>query len=106
MYEWQAVAVARVLAGRTALPALAARDAWEAARIAEHGDGVKFTMIFPHFAQYFDGLRALAGDAGPGRRLPPFDPALVALFMAGHERRKVMWEKNNAALAKQLQAKL
>jgi hypothetical protein len=78
-------------------------DDWERTRIAKKGDGVPFTTIFPDFEEYFEQVRALAGEEGPGRRLPPFDAKWVQLFMEGHERRKKMWEKNNEKLSKTAQ---
>ncbi|KAF9892972.1 hypothetical protein FE257_000564 [Aspergillus nanangensis] len=90
VFEWQAVAAARVLAGKAQLPSLAEQQKWETDRIAAKGDGSGFLMVHPAFEEYFEQLQALAGEAGenePGRRLPPFDPAWVEDFHAGHERR-------------------
>lgn len=41
-FEWQAVAVARVLAGRVQLPDYSVMDHWEETRLAERGDGSRF----------------------------------------------------------------
>lgn len=60
-------------------------------------------MLFPHFEEYYEQVRALAGNEGPGRKLPQFDPEWMKVFMAGHELRKEMWKKNNEELAKRLQ---
>ncbi|TLD32712.1 hypothetical protein PspLS_01001 [Pyricularia sp. CBS 133598] len=99
IFEWQAVLAARILAGRTSrpLPSLVEMQKWEADRIAETGDGPKFTVIHPHFDEYFEALRELAGDGEPGlgRKLPKFDPKWLDAFMDGHELRKGMWKRIN-----------
>ncbi|KAJ5885239.1 hypothetical protein N7495_009749 [Penicillium taxi] len=99
VFEWQAVAAARVLAGRATLPSVAEQEKWENDRIAEKGDGPAFTVINPDFEAYFEGLRALAGEPrnGAGRPLPPFDQKWVKIFNEGHERRKKMWRRANLA---------
>lgn len=104
VFEWQAVLAARVFAGRAKLPPQAERDEWEKERIAKKGDGVPFTMIFPDFADYFETVRKMAGEEGPGRRLPVFDPKWKDDFMAGHELRKQMWKTNNEAARKALES--
>ena len=101
---------ARVLAGRSRLPALPVQEGWERARIAEKGDGPAFTVLNPEFEAYFEEVRALAGEPGAvlgsgseastttvGRRLPPFQKAWVEAFDAGHRRRIRMWERANLA---------
>lgn len=98
IFEWQAVYAARLLAGRGTLPPLEERDRWERDRIAEKGDGPKFTLVFPDFEGYFETLRRLAGPPardGKGRPLPPFETVWVERFMGGHERRKAMWRRLN-----------
>ncbi|KAJ5820088.1 hypothetical protein N7474_005679 [Penicillium riverlandense] len=100
VFEWQAVAAARVLAGRAALPSVAEQKRWEDDRISRKGDGPAFTMINPEFEAYFEDMRSLAGeprDGTPGRRLPPFDQKWVDLFNAGHQRRIKMWKRANRA---------
>lgn len=104
VFEWQAVLAARVFSGHATLPPQAERDEWEKNRIAYKGDGVPFTMIFPDFADYFETIRKMAGEKGPGRRLPPFDPKWAEDFMAGHEMRKQMWKRNNEAARKALES--
>ncbi|KAG8627936.1 hypothetical protein KVT40_003809 [Elsinoe batatas] len=96
VFEWQAVVAARVLAGRVKLPPIEEREWWEVERIKKKGDSVPFTAIAPDFEGYFETVRKLAGEEGPGRKLPPFDPEWVQIFFEGHERRKQMWEKKNA----------
>ncbi|GAB1213690.1 hypothetical protein ATERTT37_002840 [Aspergillus terreus] len=98
LFEWQAVAAARVLAGKAQLPPLTEQQKWEADRIAVKGDGPGFLMVNPDFEEYFEKLRALAGEpapGAPGRRLPPFEQAWVDDFNAGHERRRRMWQRAN-----------
>lgn len=99
VYEWQSVLAARVLAGRAELPPIEDQKAWEVERIKQKGDGVAFTALWPRFEEYFETVRALAGDPGqgrPGRRLPRFDPDWVRTFIEGHQRRITMWEKTNS----------
>ncbi|XHG09655.1 hypothetical protein AWENTII_012698 [Aspergillus wentii] len=103
VFEWQAVAAARVLAGKAHLPSLTEQKKWEAERIATKGDGPAFTMINPDFEPYFEQLRHLAGEPGegePGRRLPVFDGKWVDDFNAGHQRRIEMWKRANSVGSK------
>ncbi|TGZ76792.1 dimethylaniline monooxygenase [Ascodesmis nigricans] len=101
-YEWQSVLISRFLSGRTTLPPQSERDAWEQQRIAKKGDGVPFTMLFPDFEEYFETVRKLAGEKGPGRRLPRFEKQWVDWFLEGHERRKGMWRRNNEVWGRRL----
>lgn len=97
---------ARVLAGRAKLPSLADQQKWEQERIAQSGDGVPFTAIYPVFQEYFETLRKLAGEPGegePGRRLPPFDPNWPRIFLQGHQRRIKMWKKANQEAKERLE---
>ncbi|PWY92644.1 FAD/NAD(P)-binding domain-containing protein [Aspergillus heteromorphus CBS 117.55] len=96
IFEWQAVAAARVLAGKAKLPSLEEQQKWEQDRIAQKGDGPAFTTVNPDFREYFETLRQLAGEPGEaGRRLPPFEQEWIDVFNAGHERRIRMWQKAN-----------
>jgi hypothetical protein len=97
IFEWQAVFAARLLAGRAVLPPLLEQQKWEQDRIAERGDGPKFTAVYPDFEDYFETIRALAGpgENGSGRQLPPFKREWYKAFLDGHERRKNMWRKLN-----------
>ncbi|KAJ5111232.1 hypothetical protein N7532_001767 [Penicillium argentinense] len=100
IFEWQAVAAARVLAGRATLPSDAEQEKWEQERIALKGDGPPFSAVNPDFKEYFEEMRALAGEpaaGAPGRRLPVFDQRWKDDFDAGHERRKEMWRRANRA---------
>ncbi|KAF2125238.1 dimethylaniline monooxygenase [Dothidotthia symphoricarpi CBS 119687] len=96
VFEWQAVLAARVLAGRAKLPPLLERQQWERERTERLGDGAMFTFVFPDFEEYFETLRHLAGDDGPGRKLPKFEKQWLDVFMAGHEMRKKWWREENA----------
>ncbi|KAK1580208.1 uncharacterized protein LY79DRAFT_671939 [Colletotrichum navitas] len=109
IFEWQAVLAARVLAGRASLPPAEEQAKWEADQVAEKGDNIKFSLVYPHFEEYFETVRALAGEPenGVGRALPPYDPSWLQVFFDGLELRKRMWERLNAQAQKELeQAKL
>lgn len=98
IFEWQAVLAARLLAGRATLPPVEEMARWEADRIKARGDGVKFTLVFPDFEDYFEEVRKLAGEGekGAGRRLPKFQREWFRAFMDGHDLRKGMWKRINA----------
>lgn len=97
VFEWQSVLAARLLAGRATLPPLDEMRKWEAERVKARGDGVKFTLLFPNFEDYFETVRRLAGEGeeGKGRKLPKFRREWVRAFLDGHDRRKNMWKKLN-----------
>jgi len=99
IFEWQAVLAARVLAGRLArpLPDVETMERWEAERVRARGDGVKFTLVYPDFEEYFEEVRALVGDGDGslGRKLPPFRREWFKAFLDGHELRKEMWRRIN-----------
>ncbi|KAJ4338373.1 hypothetical protein N0V95_008071 [Ascochyta clinopodiicola] len=65
-YEYQAVAVARVLAGRGTLPSSAEQKRWEEDRVKRLGPTHIFHTIAPDFEEYFNALRAIAGPAAEG----------------------------------------
>ena len=90
-FEWQAVLASRVLAGRAHLPPRVEQEQWEMDRIKVRGNGPKFTALFPEFQEYFETIRNLAGNDGPGRPLPPFDAAWMQIFEAGHQKRIARW---------------
>ncbi|KAK4160216.1 thiol-specific monooxygenase [Cladorrhinum sp. PSN259] len=77
VYEWQAVAVARHLAGRARpLPSIAAQQLWEAKRVADKKGGKDYYSLAPDYEEYFEFLRNIARDPAPGttgRVLPKFD---------------------------------
>ncbi|CUM56767.1 unnamed protein product [Debaryomyces fabryi] len=95
VFEWQAVALARVYAGRAKLPSIQEQIKWEQDRIAVRGNGQKFITLYPQFQEYFELLRELAGEEGPGRRLPKFEKTWVDNFLRGHQRRINYWIENN-----------
>lgn len=73
IFEWQAVLVSRLWSGRCSLPSTEDQYKWEETRVKERGDSIKFTVQYPDFEEYFNTLRDLAGNKGPGRKLPRFD---------------------------------
>jgi hypothetical protein len=66
VYEYQAVAVARVFAGRAKLPRKEAQQDWEAERLLHKGPTNNFHEIKPDFKEYFNFLRDLAGKPAHG----------------------------------------
>ncbi|KAK5651257.1 hypothetical protein OQA88_12665 [Cercophora sp. LCS_1] len=84
VYEWQAVAVARQLAGRgRPLPSTAEQQVWETKRAALKGGGKDYYSIAPDYQDFFEFLREVAGDPAPGttgRVLPKFDPKLLGIW--------------------------
>ncbi|KAK4159568.1 hypothetical protein QBC43DRAFT_272113 [Cladorrhinum sp. PSN259] len=105
IFEWQAVLAARVLAGRADLPSEQEMREWEENRIKLKGDGVKFTMVYPDFEDYFEEVRRIAGEPvdGKGRTLPKFRREWFRSFMDGHELRKDMWRRLNETASKELE---
>jgi hypothetical protein len=97
IFEWQAVLAARFLAGRITLPPLSEQIKWEEDRIAYNGDGVPFTALYPDFEEYFEELRAMAGDPtdGKGRPLPKFCKWWRQGFDSAHLSRIAMWKRGN-----------
>jgi hypothetical protein len=73
IYEYQAVAVSRFLAGRSKdLPSEAAQDEWVERREQYKGPTDLFHEIMPDFAEYYGWLREFAGTAGnPAQYLLP-----------------------------------
>ncbi|TEA15073.1 Thiol-specific monooxygenase [Colletotrichum sidae] len=104
IFEWQGVLVARVLSGKARLPPAEEQAKWEADRIADKGDDIRFALVHPHFEEYFETVRSLAGEpeGGVGRRLPPFDPSWFQVFIDGLGLRKKMWVRINAEARKEL----
>ncbi|KAL1858297.1 hypothetical protein VTK73DRAFT_7852 [Phialemonium thermophilum] len=96
VFEWQAVAVARFLAGRAKLPSQKEMQKWEHDLAAERGDGVLFYTISPEFEDYFEALRSIAGEPAPGttgRVLPKFDPRWAEAFSEIVTLRNQWWER-------------
>ncbi|KAI1391001.1 FAD/NAD(P)-binding domain-containing protein [Hypoxylon trugodes] len=114
VYEWQAVAVARHLAGRAAksLPSVPEQLEWERARVAEKGGGKDYYSIAPDYAAFFEFLQAIAGEPAPGttgRVLPPFDPkwlelwtGMVANKIEGFQRKRKRAEEARGAVKAKL----
>ncbi|KAK7697083.1 hypothetical protein SLS64_013934 [Diaporthe eres] len=77
VYEWQAVAIARHLAGRAKpLPPTAEQREWEEQRVAKFKGGKDYYSIAPDYGTFLEFLRNIASDPEPGttgRTLPPFD---------------------------------
>lgn len=99
IFEWQAVAAARVLAGRANLPSLDDMNQWEALRLAERGDGPAFWTLVPEFERYYEDLRRIAGDPAPGsggRLLPRYDSDWGRWFWRFVEYRVDHWQKEAA----------
>ncbi|KAI0204870.1 putative dimethylaniline monooxygenase [Astrocystis sublimbata] len=95
VFEWQAVAVARVLAGRAKLPSREEMRKWEADRVAKIGDNVSFLGLIPDFEVHYEALRDIAGDPQPGtegRVLPKYDPAWGEAFWGMIKYRQGWWE--------------
>ena len=85
VYEYQAVAVARVFAGRGTLPSVAAQKEWEQKRLKYKGPSSLFHEIAPDFRDYYDSLRAIAGSpqiGTDGYELPPYEDRWVDLGFA------------------------
>ncbi|KAI0840051.1 FAD/NAD(P)-binding domain-containing protein [Hypoxylon sp. FL0890] len=91
VFEWQAVAVARHLAGRAnPLPPIPEQLEWERRRVAERGGGKDYYSIAPDYGTYFEFLRGIAGEPAPGttgRVLPVFDEDWLELWtgMVAHK---------------------
>ncbi|KAF2008683.1 FAD/NAD(P)-binding domain-containing protein [Aaosphaeria arxii CBS 175.79] len=106
IFEWQAVLAARLLSGRATLPPLSEQKEWEKKRVAERGDGVAFTLVYPDFEEYFEKVRRLAGEpeqGSIGRRLPKYDRAWFDIFVKGHETRKIYWRQQNEKARRELE---
>ncbi|USW53485.1 Putative flavin monooxygenase, FAD/NAD(P)-binding domain superfamily [Septoria linicola] len=99
VYEWQAVAVARRLAGRgKALPTVVEQLEWERRRVVEKKGGKDYYSIAPDYAEFFEFLRGIAGEPAAGtigRSLPKFDPEwlkvwsdMVATKIGGWQRKR------------------
>ncbi|KAI1621762.1 hypothetical protein EDD37DRAFT_652122 [Exophiala viscosa] len=96
VFEWQAVAVARFMAGRISLPSKDVQKKWETDRLAARGDGQPFFKIAPDFEDYFEGLRKLAGDSSPeapGRRLIKWDSAWLGVAEQTMQDRIAKWQQ-------------
>ncbi|OLN83295.1 Thiol-specific monooxygenase 2 [Colletotrichum chlorophyti] len=96
LFEWQAVAVARRLAGRAnPLPSKEEQREWERKRVAEFGGGKAYYTIAPDYKTVFEYFRSVAGDPAPGttgRILPPFDDGLLDIWASMGSAKIKSWE--------------
>ncbi|WYZ40950.1 hypothetical protein EsH8_IV_001291 [Colletotrichum jinshuiense] len=96
LFEWQAVAVARLLAGRgNPLPSKEEQMEWERKRVAEFGGGKNYYTIAPFYKDVFEYFRSVAGDPEPGttgRVLPPFDDELLEIWATMGSAKAKSWE--------------
>lgn len=97
VYEWQAVAVARLFAGRAKpLPPVEEQLEWERKRVATLRGGKAYYSIAPHHADFFELLRDIAGEPRPGmpgRPFPSFDKAWAQLWMGKVADNVQGWEQ-------------
>jgi hypothetical protein len=95
-FEWQAVAAARILAGRVQLPDRSVMDQWEETRLAERGDGTRFWTLHPDIESHFEELRAFAGEPAPGttgRVLPKYEKEWEDVWWRLIKNRQEWWVK-------------
>ncbi|KAL4779896.1 putative dimethylaniline monooxygenase [Aspergillus varians] len=105
VYEYQAVAVSRFLAGRSAsLPSKEAQKEWEQSRLLEKGPTELFHEIKPDFTGYYGWLREFAGRASPESTeylLPEFEENWIQSDIEILQARQRYWaglRENNQAL--------
>ncbi|KAF4978001.1 hypothetical protein FZEAL_5546 [Fusarium zealandicum] len=100
-YEWQAVAVARFLAGRSKpLPPIHEQLEWERRRVSEKKGGKYYYSIALDYEDFFEFLRDVAGEPAQGtngRTLPPFDPRLLDIWNGMAAIKLNGWEKKRKA---------
>jgi hypothetical protein len=83
--------VARHLAGRARpLPHIAEQLEWERSRVAEKKGGKDYYSIAPNYGDFFELLRAIAGEpleGTTGRKLEPFRKEWMVLWqgMVSHK---------------------
>ena len=113
VYEWQAVAVARHLAGRAkSLPSIPEQLEWERRRVAEKVGGKDYYSIAPNYEEFFEFMRGIAGDPAPGttgRSLPVFDPEWLKVWVGMVDTKIGGWQrkrKRAEALGGAVKAKL
>lgn len=96
VYEYQAVAVARYLAGRSRpLPGTQEQHEWERKRLEYKGNTNRFHEIRPDFAEYFNWLRDFAGPPAKGTdayELPEWDDEWAALGFEILQLKDKYWE--------------
>ncbi|KPM37049.1 hypothetical protein AK830_g9520 [Neonectria ditissima] len=106
IFEWQAVAAARVLAGHATLPPRKEMEDWEQDRISKCGNGPLFWTLSPNFEEHFEALRAIAGEPAAGTRgrvLPKYDPKWAEILWQFVDYR-IRWWKEEAAKAEEERA--
>ena len=111
VYEYQAVAVARFLAGRSSkLPSIAEQQNWEAKRLTYKGPTNNFHMIRPDIAEYFTWLKDFAGKPAKntnGYELPAWDDNWTLQgFDAVLNLKDSHWRSLQPSSIKDLRAKL
>jgi hypothetical protein len=110
VYEYQAVAAARLFSGRARLPSKEVQQDWETKRLVYKGPTNNFHEIRPDFAEYFNWLRDFAGDAAQGTKgykLPAWDEKWGELGFAVLVLKDAYWKRLKAQGADaQIKAKL
>ncbi|KAJ5893254.1 dimethylaniline monooxygenase [Penicillium taxi] len=94
IFEWQAVAAARVLAGHAKLPSRQEMETWESDRLEER-EGSPFWTLMPEFERYFEELRSIAGEPAlgtTGRVLPQYEPEWEESFQSFVQHRIERWQ--------------
>ncbi|KAJ4244751.1 hypothetical protein NW762_014327 [Fusarium torreyae] len=96
-YEWQSVAVARFLAGRSKpLPSVPEQLEWERQRVSEKRGGKDYYSIAPDYEGYLEFLRDIAGEPAEGtvgRTLPAFDPQWLVIWSGMVAPRLDSWRR-------------
>jgi len=100
VYEYQAVAAARFLAGRSKpLPGIQEQYEWERKRLEYKGPTARFHEIRPDFAEYFNWLRDFAGPAAEGTEayeLPKWEDEWAVLGFQILQLKDKYWESIGA----------
>ncbi|KAL3420988.1 hypothetical protein PVAG01_07433 [Phlyctema vagabunda] len=103
VFEYQAVAIARVLSGRSAVPPIAEQRDWEEKRVLARGNGVSFYKVAPEFEEYFETLRRIAGPATDGgRELIKWDPKWLEVMTQMMKDRMARWREEDDEARKRL----
>ncbi|CZR67938.1 probable flavin-containing monooxygenase [Phialocephala subalpina] len=110
VYEYQAVAAARFLAGRAKLPSVTEQQDWETKRLEYKGPTNNFHEIKPNFAEYFNWLVDFSGKPAEGTKayeLPAWDDKWGPLGLAILSLKDAYWKKLGDELGgTQVKAKL
>ncbi|KAH8690776.1 dimethylaniline monooxygenase (N-oxide forming) [Talaromyces proteolyticus] len=96
VYEYQAVAIARILAGRANLPSVAEQKEWEKKRLSLKGDSVAFHEILPDFGPYWNRLREIAGKPSPesnSYELPEWQQEWADTALAILAKKSLWWDE-------------